>query len=179
MSESPCLYGLLAEFEEPEALLAATRQARRAGYRELSAYSPFPVEGLAPLVGQRRNHLPWLSLAGGLGGALAAYALQYYAAVIAYPYQVGGRPLNSWPAFMPVTITVALLVAGLVTVGAMLWLNGLPQPYHPLFNVPAFERASRDRFFLCLSTRDPRFEREGSRAFLEGLGARAVWEVPC
>jgi hypothetical protein len=172
------VYGLVAEFDDPAALLRAAEAERQAGYRRADAYSPFPVEGLAEALGFRRTGIPRLVFLGGLAGCVGGFAMQYYAAVISYPINVGGRPLNSWPAFLPVTFELTILVAALVAVLGMLALNGLPMPYHPLFHVPRFALATRDRFFLCIEAADPKFDPEGTRRFLEGLSPREVSEVP-
>ena len=172
------LYGLLAEFESPTTLVAAVQSARRAGYAKMDAYSPFPIEELADALGFRRTKLPLLIFCGGLVGALSAYALQYYCAVISFPVNVAGRPLNSWPSFIPVTFELTILFASLTAVFGLLALCGLPMPYHPLFHVPSFARATRDGFFLCIEADDPRFDRESTARFLAGLGPREVSEVP-
>jgi hypothetical protein len=171
------LYGLVAEFATPEELLEATRQARRAGYRSLEAYTPFPVEGLGEALGFHHSRLPLLVLLGGMAGGIGGYMLQYWINVTEYPLNVGGRPWHSWPAFIPVTFELTILVAALVAVLGMLALNGLPMPYHPLFNVPRFALVTRDRFFLCIEARDPKFDRVETRRFLEGLAAYEVAEV--
>jgi hypothetical protein len=171
------LYGLLGEFETTEALLEAARKARGAGYRKMNAYTPFPLEGLSEALGQPPTRLPWVVLAGGICGGSAAYAMLYYASVMSYPINVGGRPLHSWPAFIPITFEMTVLGAAFAAFLGMLALNGLPHPHHPLFAVPAFSLASRDRFFLCIQSRDPLFRLETTRQFLESLSAR-VHEVP-
>jgi hypothetical protein len=176
MSTAP-VYGLLAEFDSPEELVAAGERAYADGYRRLDAYTPFPVHGLAEAIGFRTNRLPLLVLLGGIVGAGVGFFSQYYAAVIDYPINVGGRPLNSWPAFIPITFEVTILVAATTAVLGMLALNGLPQPYHPVFNAPRFALATRDRFFLCIEATDPRFDAEATRRFLEGLGAKGVTDV--
>jgi hypothetical protein len=175
---TPPIYGLAAEFESPADLVRAARSAREAGYRRMDAYTPFPVEELAEALGFRKSRLPLVILLGGLVGGVSGYFMQYYAAVIGYPVNVGGRPLNSWPAFIPVTFELTVLVGALAAVLGMLGLNGLPRPYHPLFHVPRFALASRDRFFLCIEAADPRFDVEQTKQFLAGLHPREVTEVP-
>jgi hypothetical protein len=177
MNARPPIYGLLAEFADANALVAATRRAHDAGYRRMDAYSPFPIEELADALGFRKTHLPMLVLLGGLIGGVGGYLLQYWTAVVDYPINVGGRPLHSWPAFIPVTFELTILGAALFAVLAMLALNGLPMPYHPVFNVPRFALATRDRFFLCIEVTDPLFERQKTSVYLGELGAAAVTEV--
>ena len=172
------IYGLLAEFETPGQVLDATRRAREAGYSVMDAYTPYPVEGLADELGLRRTRVPFVVLVAGLVGAAAGFFMQYWSMAVDYPLNVGGRPLNSWPSFIPITFEVMVLVASLATLFGMFFLNGLPQPYHPVFNVPRFARASQDRFFLCIEATDPQFESEATRQFLAGLGSADVWEVP-
>jgi hypothetical protein len=163
------LYGVMARFSSPEALLNATRQAREAGYRRMDAYAPYPIEGLAAELGMRRSRIPSVILIGGLVGAAAGFYMQYYSAVIDYPFNVGGRPLNSWPAFIPITFEMLILVASLSAFISMLFLNRLPSPNHPLFNVPAFTDASQDGFFLCLEAADPQFDVQTTCDFLRSL----------
>jgi len=174
---APAIYGLMAEFETPTALVAATEKARLTGYRHMDAYSPIPVEELNEALGLRRTRLPKLVFMGGVLGGLAGYGLEYFSAVLAYPVNIGGRPFHSWPQFIPVTFETTVLGAALTCFIGMWALNKLPQPYHPVFNVPAFARASTDRFFLCIEATDPAFTRDGTRQFLEGLHPLGVSEV--
>jgi hypothetical protein len=177
MNTASDLYGVVAEFQDPESLVAAARAARAAGYRRFDAYSPIPLEDINEAIGET-SRLPWITFFGGLFGGLGGYALEYYVAVIAYPLNIGGRPLHSWPAFIPVTFECTVLGASLAAVLGMLALNGLPRPHHPLFNVDQFKLASRDKFFLCIEARDPAFEALKVLHFLEQLAPRGVWEVP-
>jgi Protein of unknown function (DUF3341) len=177
MQAKPRLYGLMAEFDSPEDLLEAARHTYEEGYRRLDAYSPFPVHGLAEAIGFQRTRLPLIALLGGIAGGLGGYLLQYWISVVDYPLNVGGRPLHSWPAFIPVTFELTVLVAALAAVLGMLALNGLPMPHHPVFNVSAFELATRNRFFLCLEATDPQFDEVRTRQFLERLKARDIFEV--
>jgi hypothetical protein len=171
-------YGLLAEFDSPTELVRAAHAAREQGYRRMDAYAPFPVEGLYEALGHRPTRLPYVIFAGGLLGALGGYGLQVWVNLVAYPLNIGGRPLHSWPAFIPVTFELTVLTAALFTVLGMLAMNGLPRPYHPLFHVPRFALASRDQFFLCIEAGDPKFDREATRNFLAGFTALPVMEVP-
>jgi hypothetical protein len=172
------IYGLLAEYTEPDDLVAAAHRAYEAGYRKMDAYTPLPVEGLAEAIGFTRNRLPLVVLIGGLLGGFTAFGMMYFSAVINYPINVGGRPLLSWPAFVPITFELTVLGASAFAVFGMLGLNGLPMPYHPVFNVPGFALASRNRFFLCIEASDPKFDRLATRQFLESLGPKLVSEVP-
>ncbi len=167
----------MAEFESPEALLAAAHGAYEGGYRQMDAYSPLPIHGLSEALGFRRTWLPLVVLIGGLAGCVAGFGLQYWVSVINYPINVGGKPYNSWPAFIPVTFEMTILFAAVSAVLGMLALNGLPTPYHPVFNVPRFEMATRDRFFLCIEAKDPKFDRAETARFLESLGSREVFDV--
>jgi hypothetical protein len=173
----PRIYGLLAEFDTPTQLVTAVRKARADGYRVMDAYSPFPIEELAEALHVHDRRLPLIVLLGGLCGGLAGYGLEYWTSVIDYPLNVGGRPFHSWPAFIPVTFECTVLIAALSAVLGMLALNGLPMPYHPVFNVPRFALASRDQFFLCIEAIDPRFDREITWRFLERLDPQSVSEV--
>jgi hypothetical protein len=172
------MYGLLAEFESPEALVAATAHAHSAGYRRMDAYSPQPVEGLAEALGRQGSRVPLVVLIGGLTGCLGGYLLQWWCASIAYPINIGGRPLNSWPTWVPIMFELTILVAAFSAVLGMLGLNGLPMPYHPLFNVPAFAAASRNKFFLCIEAKDPKFSRDETYRFLEQHHPQRIYEVP-
>jgi len=171
------LYGMMAEFEQPEQVVHAAKTAYAAGYRKMDAYSPLPVHGLSEALGFHYTRLPLVVLIGGIIGCIVGFGFQYWVSVINYPVIVGGKPMNSWPSFIPVTFECTILFAALSAVFGMLALNGLPQPYHPVFNADRFEHATRDRFFLCIEARDPKFDRAGTRAFLEGLGAHEVSEV--
>ena len=173
----PPIYGLMAEFENTQDLINAARRARAEGYRKMDAYTPFPVEGLAEALELGNTRVPLIVLIGGLIGAAVGYFMQYYLMAVDYPVNIGGRPYHSWPAFIPVTFEMTVLVAGLFAVLGMLALNGLPMPYHPVFNVPRFALATRDRFFLCIEATDPLFDREQTRRFLERLLPRVVTEV--
>jgi hypothetical protein len=167
----------MAEFASPTELLAAARRTREEGYTRMDAYTPFPVEELAEALGFHRTRLPLVVLAGGLVGLVGGYFLQYYAAVVDYPLNVGGRPFHSWPAFIVPTFEMTILGASFAAVLGMLGMNKLPQPYHPVFNAPRFALASRDRFFLAIEARDPRFDHDETWAFLTRLGPRVVMDV--
>ena len=172
------LYGLMAEFHAPADVIAAARAAHEAGYRRVEAYSPYPIEELHEALHLQHSKLPMLVLTGGVVGGLAGYGLQYWASVIEYPMNIGGRPFHSWPAFIVPSFETTILFAALTAVLGMLALNGLPEPYHPVFNVPSFALATRDRFFLAIESRDPRFDEADTRRFLEALtGVTAVAEV--
>jgi Alternative complex III, ActD subunit len=171
------LYGIMAEFNRPEEVVVAARAARARGYRLMDAYTPFPVEGLAEELGFRFNWLPAIVLAGGVLGCVGGFAMQYYANVIGFPLNIGGRPNDSWPAFIPVTFELTILVAALFAALGMLALNRLPMPHHPLFNEPRFALASRNRFFICIEARDPRFDPDAVHDLLEGLGPIGVYEI--
>ena len=171
------LYGLMAEFDTPGALIAAAERARKAGYRRMDAYAPYPIEELVHALGHHHSKLPMMVLGGGILGCLSGLGLQVYVNAFAYPLNIGGKPILSWPAFVPVTFEMTILFASLTAVLGMLALNGLPTPYHPVFNVPRFSAASRDRYFLCIEAVDPRFHAEGTRQFLEKLSPGHVYEV--
>jgi hypothetical protein len=177
MEKRPPIYGLMAEFHTPESLLAAAHRAYQAGYRVMDGYTPFPVEGLAEAVGFKKTRLPLLVLIGGLTGCIGGLAMQIYLSAVDYPINVGGRPYISLPYFIPVTFELTILFSALTAVFGMLALNGLPMPYHPVFNSPRFEMASRNRFFLCIEARDPRFDAEKTRQFLQDLSPDEVVEI--
>jgi len=171
------LYGLMAEFDNPDDLLAAAHAAREAGYRRMDAFSPLPVEGLVEALGHEERGLPRLVLIGGLIGCFGGFFLQYYPNVIGFPLNIGGRPYNSWPSFIVITFEMTVLAAALTTVLGMLALNGLPMPYHPVFNHPRFVLATRDRFFFCIEARDRKFDLQITKEFMTALKAREVVEI--
>lgn len=171
------LYGLVAEFDQVEALESAADRSREAGYRTMDAYTPYPVEGLDDRLGMSQTRLGWIVLAAGIVGALGGFFLQYYANVIFYPLNIGGKPLNSWPNFIVITFEITVLLSAFTAGLFMLGRNGLPRPYHPIFNTPNFAAATRDRFFLCIEASDERFDPDETRTFLEGLGPVRVSEV--
>ena len=175
MSEE--LYGIMAEFGTAEQLLAATRAAYQAGYRQMDAYSPYAIDGLAEALGFTKTRLPLITLLGGIVGGLTAYVMQWYSAVLDYPLNVGGRPLHSWPAFIPITFELTVLFAAIAGLIGMLWLNRLPKPYHPVFNVPEFKLASQNRFFLCIEARDRLFRADEVKQLLEQQSPISVAEV--
>ena len=175
---TPDIHGVMAEFNTPHDVVEAAHRVHAQGYRKVDAYSPYPIEELSHALGFHHSPLPLLVLLGGIFGLVAVYGLQYWSAVIEYPMNIGGRPLHSWPAFVVPTFDGTILFASLTAVLGLLALNGLPEPYHPVFNVPTFALASRDKFFLCIEARDPRFDREKTREFLRALpGAIDVAEV--
>ena len=171
------LHGLMAEFDNPTALVSAAERARLAGYRQMDAYSPIPIEELNEALGLRRTRLPKLVFLGGVLGGLGGYGLEYWSQAMAYPMNIGGRPYHSWPHFIPVAFETTVLGAALACFVGMWALNKLPQPYHPVFNVPEFARASLDRFFLCIESTDPKFDREETARFLHSLHPVGVSDV--
>ena len=173
----PPVYGLMAEFDNPSDAVAAARRVYEEGYRRIDAFSPYPIEELSEAIGVHSTRMPLIVLIGGLVGLIGGFVLQYWTHVIDYPLNVGGKPFFSWPAFMPITFETTVLGAALSAVFGMLALNGLPEPYHPVFNTPNFALASRDRFFLLVEATDPKFDRAGTREFLQGLGALEVNDV--
>jgi len=177
MKQRP-IYGILAEFDSPTDLVGAARRTYDAGYRKIDAYSPFPVEELADAIGFHRNGVPLVVLIGGLLGCVGGYVLQYWIAAINYPINIGGRPYNSWPAFIVVTFEMTILFGGLAALFGMLALNGLPMPHHPVFNVPRFVFVTKDRFFLIIFSSDVKYDPVDTRRFLESLEPRSISEVP-
>src|SRR5690242_4831928 len=172
------IYGVVGEFETPRKLIQAANKARVAGYKNMDAYTPFPIEGLSEALGLKRSLVPTVTLIGGLLGGLTGFGFQYWASVISYPENIGGRSLNSWPAFIPVTFEMTVLGASLFAVFGMLAMNRLPQPHHPLFNVHRFQKhASTDRFYLCLQANDKKFNLEEAARFLQDVSAQHVSEV--
>lgn len=171
------VYGLVAEFLSADDLVKAASRSREAGYRKFDAYSPFPIHGLAEAMHFNDPRIPWLAFFGGLTGAALGFGFQYFFAVVDYPWNVGGRPLNSWPQFIPITFESTVLMTGLTTFVSQFALNGMPRLHHPIFNTPHFERASQDRFFLCIEKKDARYDAEATATFLRGLGAVNVSEV--
>ena len=173
----PALHGLIGEFDTPDALVKAAAAATDEGYKAMDAYSPIPIEELHHAMHLPNTKLPALVLAGAVTGGLLGFALENWVSIVAYPINVGGKPLYSWPAFIPVTYECTILGAALTAVFGMLALNGLPQPYHPVFNAKRFAMASRDKFFLCIEARDQKFDLTRTRTFLERIGAREVTTV--
>lgn len=175
--KTPVLYGVMAEFEDPNDVIAAARRAYEEGYRRMNAYSPYPIEELSEAIGFHKTILPLIVLIGGIVGGIGGYLLQYYVHVIDYPLNIGGKPLHSWPAFIPITFECTVLVAAFSAVLGMLALNKLPQPYHPVFNNPRFALATSDRFFLVIEANDPKFDREEVANFLQSTNPYEVTDV--
>ncbi|HEX9545269.1 MAG TPA: DUF3341 domain-containing protein [Pyrinomonadaceae bacterium] len=174
---APTLYGIMGEFNNPSDLVAAARSTYEAGYRRINGYSPYPIEELSEAIGFTRTSLPLIVLIGGILGGLGGFFMQYWMEVINYPLNVGGKPYNSWPAFIPITFECTVLLAAFAAVLGMLVLNKLPQPYHPVFNAPNFALATRDRFFLVIEANDPRFSHDETTQFLNTVGASNVSDV--
>jgi hypothetical protein len=174
---SPSLYGVMAEFEHPSDVVAAARRAYEAGYRRINGYSPYPIEELWEAIGFHHTRLPVIVFIGGLVGCLGGFLMQYYLAVFDYPLNVGGKPFNSWPAFVPITFEVTILCAAFAAVFGMLMLNKLPQPYHPVFNAPNFALATRDHFFLVIEANDPKYKHDEVIQFMKSLDAKEVIDV--
>ena len=176
-TKSPKLYGVMAQFDSPSTLVAAAKETYAAGYRQVNGYSPFPIEELSDAIGFTRTSLPLIVLIGGIIGGVGGFFMQYWMEVIDYPINVGGKPLNSWPAFVPITFECTVLVAAFAAVLGMLALNKLPQPYHPVFNAPNFALATRDSFFLVIESKDAKFDHDEVMKFLKSLEARDVCDV--
>jgi ActD protein len=171
------LYGLMAEFEDPTSLTEAAKRTYAAGYRKMDAYSPFPIEPVWEAMHVHDRPVSFFVLCGGIVGMIAGFGLCYWVSAIAYPLNIGGRPYNIWPSFIPVTFELTILIASFAAVISMIVLNGLPMPYHPVFNVPSFIRASQDKFFLAIEAADPKFDRQKTFEFLKSLGPREINEV--
>ena len=174
---TPKVYGLMAEFDDPNSLVEAARKAYAEGYRKMDTYSPFPIEPAWEALGVHDRPVSFFVLCGGIVGMIAGFGLCYWVSTTAYPLNVGGRPLNSWPSFIPVTFELTILIASFAAVLSMLGLNGLPMPYHPVFNVPSFARASQDKFFLAIEAVDPKYDSTKTFEFLKSLGPREINEV--
>jgi Protein of unknown function (DUF3341) len=174
---TPTLYGLMAEFDDANALTVATKRTYEAGFRKMDAYSPFPIEAVWEEMGVHDRPVSFFVLCGGVLGLFSGFGLCYWVSTIAYPLNIGGRPYNSWPSFIPVTFELTILFASFAAVLSMIGLNGLPMPYHPTFNVPSFLRASQDKFFLAIEADDPKFDRVTTFEFLKSLGPREINEV--
>ena len=172
------LYGVIAEFNDPQSLLDAAARTRESGYTSIDAFSPFPIHGLDDAIGFHKSRLSAIVLTMGILGGIGGFMMCWYANVISYPLNIGGKPYNSWPAWIPITFECAILLAAFGAVFGMLALNGLPMPYHPVFNVRRFDQASRDKFFLVIHARDPKFNLDEAREFLQSLGPREVTDVP-
>jgi hypothetical protein len=171
-------YGLMAEFDSASDLVAAADRTREAGYKKIDAYSPFPVEGLAEAIGFHHDLVPLITLIGGIVGGTTGFLMQYWMSAVSYPVNIGGKPYNSWPAFIIITFEMTILFAAISAVFGMLALNGLPMPYHPAFNVPRFALATKDRFFLIVFASDKKYDAAATRKFLEALNPRSIAEVP-
>lgn len=178
MARRETVYGLMAEFDTPQSLVDAARKTHLAGYQKVDAYSPFPIEGLAEEIGFHHDEVPLVVLIGGLIGGSCGYLMQWWISAVDYPLNIGGKPAHSWPAFIVITFEMTILFAAIAAVFGMLALNGLPMPYHPVFNVPRFAMASKDRFFLIVFSSDPKYNPASTRKFLEGLSAVSISEVP-
>lgn len=168
------IYGVVAQFENDHAVLDAAHKAHAAGFRIMEAYSPVPVHGLDEALGRKRSKLAWLVFAGGTVGCLGGLFMQYWMSHVNYPWNVGGRPTFSWPAFIPVTFELTILLAAFTAVIGMFALNGLPRPHNPIFNTPDFDRSTLDRYFLCIEAKDPKFDEKETTDFLKGLNPEAV-----
>ena len=171
------LYGLIAEFETPTELVAAARRTREAGFRKFDAFSPMPIHELDDAMDLHDNRVSKFTFIGGLCGCVGGFSLATWCSAVAFPLNVGGRPTISVPMFIPITFECTILLAGLTAAISMLVMNGDPTPYHPVFNVERFASASRNKFFLCIESEDPKFDRQATATFLESLGAEEIAEV--
>jgi hypothetical protein len=173
----PALHGVMGEFSDPQDLVDAIEKVRAEGYTKIDAYTPFPIEEVWEAIGHHKSPVPLVVLIGGIIGGLSGFFLQYWVSAIEYPLNVGGRPFNSWPAFIPVTFECTILGAVLSAVAGVFIINGLPEPYHPVFNVPRFAFASRDRYFLCIEATDPKFDRDIAHQLLQEVRATEIADV--
>ena len=178
MAKRDPIYGLMAEFDSAQALVDAAKKTHESGYKKIDAYSPFPIEGLAEEIGMHFDEIPLTVLVGGIIGGCTGYLMQYWMSAVDYPLNIGGKPPHSWPAFIVITFEMTILFAGISAVLGMLAFNGLPMPYHPVFNVPRFAFASKDRFFLIVFSSDKKYNPVETRRFLESLDPRSISEVP-
>jgi hypothetical protein len=178
MAKRDPIYGLMVEFDSAQALVDAAKKTHEAGYKKIDAYSPFPIEGLAEEIGMHFDEIPLTVLIGGIIGGCTGYLMQYWMSAVDYPLNIGGKPPHSWPAFIVITFEMTILFAGISAVLGMLAFNGLPMPYHPVFNVPRFAFASKDRFFLIVFSSDKKYNAIETRRFLETLDPRSISEVP-
>lgn len=178
MRKKPELFGVMAEFRTPQDLLHGIEKARSSGYTRMDAYTPYPIEKVIDALGFHHTKVPLVTLIGAMAGMSGVFGLAYWVSVIEYPLNIGGRPFFSWPAFVPVTFEGAVLIGGLSAAIGMIVLNGLPSPYHPVFNVPRFKAASRDGYFLCVEATDPRFDADAVRQVLESAHPVEVNDVP-
>ncbi len=174
LTTEPVVYGLMAEFLKPEQIVQAAEAAYAHGYRQMDAFTPFPVDDLAESIGFHTNRIPLIVLIGGLVGGIGGYVMQWFSAAVHYPIIVGGRPFHSWPSFLPITFELTVLLAAFAAVFGMLAMNGLPRPHHPVFNAPGFAMASRSRFFLCIQANDPLFDLDKTRMFLQALDPKMI-----
>jgi hypothetical protein len=177
MNANENIFGLIAEFSNAQDVLTATKAAHESGYRKMDAFAPYPVPGLAEALGRQKTGVPAIVLAGGICGGLGGYFMQWYAMAVDYPLNISGRPLDSWPAYVPITFELTVLFAAFAAIIGMLAMNRLPQPHHPVFDAPDFDRASTDRFFLCIEASDPKFDRQATRRFLENFHPETVSEI--
>lgn len=176
-ADEPKIYGLMAEFSSQEEIIAAANKVREAGYKKTDAFSPFPVHGLDDALGATWNPVPWIVFAGGITGCLTGYFMQWWINMVQYPLNIGGRPQHSWVAFIPITFELTILFSAFAAIGSMILLNGLPLPYHPVFNVERFSLASKSHFFLLIESADEKFDLDKTRSFLKELNANDVYEV--